>query len=139
MGSRLSLFIAAMALTGVPSLNATGAWALTMQKCSAKYKAAQTAGTLNGKTWTSGKTSAARPPLLQQKSRRKKPKLRRRRTRATLYFQRHSHLRTPRSPLGRRGCTLVSTSTRPTRRREATAVLDGSKKAAATTVNATSD
>ena len=51
MVSRLSLFIAAMAaLTGVVSLNATGAWALTMQECSAKYKAAQTAGTLNGKT-----------------------------------------------------------------------------------------
>jgi len=52
MVSRLSPFIAAMAaLTGVVSLNATGAWALTMQECSAKYKAAQTAGTLNGKTW----------------------------------------------------------------------------------------
>src|SRR6478735_364933 len=51
MVSRLSLFIAAMALTGVVFLNATGASALTMQECSAKYKAAQTAGTLNGKTW----------------------------------------------------------------------------------------
>jgi len=52
MVSRLSLSIAAMApLTGVVSLNAAGAWALTMQECSAKYKAAQTAGTLNGKTW----------------------------------------------------------------------------------------
>jgi hypothetical protein len=52
MVSRLSLFIAVMAaFTGVVSLNATGAWALTMQECSAKYKAAQTAGTLNGKTW----------------------------------------------------------------------------------------
>jgi len=52
MVRRLLLVIAAMAaLTGVVSLNATGAWALTMQECSAKYKAAQTAGTLNGKTW----------------------------------------------------------------------------------------
>jgi len=75
MVSRLSLFIAAMAaLTGVVSLNATGAWALTMQECSAKYKAAQTAGTLNGKTWNQfrkdecGATAAAPAKIPSEKA-----------------------------------------------------------------------
>jgi hypothetical protein len=51
MISRLSLFVGATALAAAISLGATGAGALTMQECSAKYKAAQSAGTLNGKTW----------------------------------------------------------------------------------------
>ena len=51
MRSSHSLFIGAMALAGVVSLGPTGARALTMQECSAKYKVAQSAGTLNGKTW----------------------------------------------------------------------------------------
>ena len=141
MVSRLSLFIAAMAaLIGVVSLNATGAWALTMQECSAKYKAAQTAGTLNGKTWNQfrkdecGATAAAPARPL-----RKKPRLQRRQPRATRYFQPQSRLPTPRSRLGRRACTLVSTSTRPIRRATATAGSSGSRRVAATTVNATGD
>ena len=50
----------------------TNARALTMQECSAKYKAAQSAGTLNGKTWnqfrkdecgvTAANTPAKGPP-----------------------------------------------------------------------------
>jgi hypothetical protein len=51
MVNRLSMFIGATALAGVVSLGATDIQALTMQECSVKYKAAQSAGTLNGKTW----------------------------------------------------------------------------------------
>jgi hypothetical protein len=49
-------------------LCATGVKALTMQECSANYKAAKSAGTLNGKTWSQfrkeecGSTAAATQP-----------------------------------------------------------------------------
>jgi hypothetical protein len=45
------LTICAGALLGAIVLNASSAQALTMQECSAKYKAAQTAGTLKGMKW----------------------------------------------------------------------------------------
>ncbi len=38
-------------LVGATALEATSAHALTMQECSAKYKAAKAAGTLNGMKW----------------------------------------------------------------------------------------
>lgn len=41
----------AFAAFGMLALQGTAANALTMQECSAKYKAAQTAGTLNGQKW----------------------------------------------------------------------------------------
>ena len=40
-----------IAASGLAMLAAIPAQALTMQECSAKYKAAQTAGTLNGQKW----------------------------------------------------------------------------------------
>ena len=40
-----------LAMSGVVVLAAMPAQALTMTECSAKYKAAQTAGTLNGQKW----------------------------------------------------------------------------------------
>ncbi|HEV7822046.1 MAG TPA: hypothetical protein VGO84_12765 [Burkholderiales bacterium] len=40
-----------IAASGCAMLAANPAQALTMQECSAKYKAAQTAGTLNGQKW----------------------------------------------------------------------------------------
>ena len=40
-----------IAASGFALFAATTAQALTMQECSAKYKAAQTAGTLNGQKW----------------------------------------------------------------------------------------
>ena len=43
--------LAAIAALGVAMLAAMPAQALTMQECSAKYKAAQTAGSLNGQKW----------------------------------------------------------------------------------------
>ena len=59
------------------SLCATSADALTMKECSAKYKAAQTAGTLNGKKWNdfrkaecgsdASATPAAAPPVAATK------------------------------------------------------------------------
>src|SRR3954470_5992703 len=45
----LSLPVSAL-LAGL-AIGATPAQALTMQECSAKYKAAQTAGTLSGQKW----------------------------------------------------------------------------------------
>jgi len=44
-------FLGATALMGAAALSATPAQALTMKECSAKYKAAQTAGTLKGMKW----------------------------------------------------------------------------------------
>jgi hypothetical protein len=45
------LAVCAGALLGAFVLSASSAQALTMQECSAKYKAAQTAGTLKGMKW----------------------------------------------------------------------------------------
>ena len=67
MASRLSNYVGATAFAAVISFGATTVGALTMQECSAKYKAAQSAGTLNGKTWNQfrkeecGSTAAATP------------------------------------------------------------------------------
>jgi hypothetical protein len=41
----------AFAVLGTLALQGTSAHALTMKECSTKYKAAQTAGTLNGQKW----------------------------------------------------------------------------------------
>jgi hypothetical protein len=43
--------LCAIAVSSLAMLTALPAQALTMQECSAKYKAAQTAGTLNGQKW----------------------------------------------------------------------------------------
>jgi hypothetical protein len=43
--------VCTIAASGLAMLAANPAQALTMQECSAKYKAAQTAGTLNGQKW----------------------------------------------------------------------------------------
>jgi hypothetical protein len=43
--------LCAVAVSSFAMLAAMPAQALTMQECSAKYKAAQTAGTLNGQKW----------------------------------------------------------------------------------------
>ncbi len=43
--------LCAIAVSGFAMLTVLPAQALTMQECSAKYKAAQTAGTLNGQKW----------------------------------------------------------------------------------------
>jgi hypothetical protein len=43
--------VCTIAASGLAVLAAMPAQALTMQECSAKYKAAQTAGTLNGQKW----------------------------------------------------------------------------------------
>src|SRR5215467_13954252 len=49
MSSRATAFCIAAIAAGM--VMAQPASALTMQECSAKYKAAQTAGTLNGQKW----------------------------------------------------------------------------------------
>jgi hypothetical protein len=62
-----SVYFGAAALAAIIALGATDAGAVTMQECSAKYKAAQSAGTLNGKNWNQfrkdecGSTAAAVP------------------------------------------------------------------------------
>src|SRR3954452_9757305 len=43
--------VCTIAASGLAIFAAMPAQALTMQECSAKYKAAQTAGTLNGQKW----------------------------------------------------------------------------------------
>ena len=65
--ARCSLYICATALAAVISFAGTSVKALTMQECSAKYKAAKSAGTLGGKSWTQfrkeecGSSAAAGP------------------------------------------------------------------------------
>ena len=49
--STRTIAICTGALLGAIALGCTSAQALTMQECSAKYKAAQTAGTLKGMKW----------------------------------------------------------------------------------------
>src|SRR4051812_23958677 len=49
--SRLFSIAAAMTVLGVAAFSVSPASALTMKECSAKYKDAQTAGTLNGQKW----------------------------------------------------------------------------------------
>src|SRR5690349_10634096 len=47
----ITLAACTTALLGAAAIASTSAQALTMQECSAKYKAAQTAGTLKGMKW----------------------------------------------------------------------------------------
>jgi hypothetical protein len=51
MKMRHILTLCACALFGVAALQSTSAHALSMRECSAKYKAAQAAGTLGGMKW----------------------------------------------------------------------------------------
>jgi hypothetical protein len=71
MGSAMAL-VAVIACGGIPS-----AWALSMKECSAKYQAAQQAGTLNGMKWadfrktqcgSAGPQAAATPSAASQSS-----------------------------------------------------------------------
>ncbi len=73
-------YIAMSALFGVLALQGHSAQALTMQECSAKYKAAKEAGTLNGMKWNDfrktqcGATAATAPaPAAGQPARTTKP------------------------------------------------------------------
>jgi len=60
-------------LLGAATLEVTSAHALSMQECSAKYKAAKEAGTLNGMKWNDfrkaqcGAEGAAPPPAAETK------------------------------------------------------------------------
>ena len=71
---RHSMYVCATALAALISFGATGVKALTMQECSANYKAAKSAGTLNGKPWSQfrkeecGSTAAATQPTAPLKS-----------------------------------------------------------------------
>src|SRR5436190_14355537 len=49
--TRHSIGMCGGALVVIAALGSTSVQALTMQECSAKYKAAQTAGTLKGQKW----------------------------------------------------------------------------------------
>lgn len=73
--ARHSMYVCAAALAAVISFAGTsGVKALTMQECSAKYKAAKSGGTLGGKSWNQfrkeecGSTTAANPPATPSKS-----------------------------------------------------------------------
>ena len=72
MSGRHSIYVCAAAMAAVISFANQSARALTMQECSTKYKAAKSAGTVNGKSWTqfrkeecgstASATGAAPPP-----------------------------------------------------------------------------
>ena len=60
--ARCLIYVCATALAAVVSFGSTAVKALTMQECSAKYKTAKSAGTLNGKTWNQfGKEECGAP------------------------------------------------------------------------------
>jgi hypothetical protein len=68
-----------IAASGCAVFAAMPAQALTMQECSAKYKAAQTAGTLNGQKWNDFRkaecgSDAAAAPAAAPKAAEAKPK-----------------------------------------------------------------
>ena len=66
--------ICAGAVLAAIAMQGTSAQALTMTECSAKYKAAKDAGSLNGMKWNDFRKaqcgSDAQPPLRQQRRRR---------------------------------------------------------------------
>ena len=72
--------VCTIAASGFAMLTAAmPAQALTMQECSAKYKAAQTAGTLNGQKWNDFRkaecgTDAAATPAAAPAAHRKRPR-----------------------------------------------------------------
>lgn len=66
------LTISVAILLGATALEATSAQALTMKECSAKYKEAKAAGTLNGMKWNDFRKSqcgaeATAPPAAESK------------------------------------------------------------------------
>jgi hypothetical protein len=70
--------LCAIAVSSFAMLAAMPAQALTMQECSAKYKAAQTAGTLNGQKWNDFRkaecgSDAAATPAAAPKAAEAKP------------------------------------------------------------------
>jgi hypothetical protein len=70
--------LCAIAVSSFAMLAAMPAQALTMQECSAKYKAAQTAGTLNGQKWNDYRkaecgSDAAATPAAAPKAAEAKP------------------------------------------------------------------
>ena len=68
------MYVCGTAVAALISFGGTAVKALTMQECSAKYKAAKSAGTLNEKTWNQfrkeecGSTAAATQPAAPSKS-----------------------------------------------------------------------
>src|SRR5262245_35299316 len=72
--ARYSMYVCATAFAAVIFSASTGVEALTMQECSAKYKAAKSGGPINGKSWNQfrkeecGSTAAATPPATPSKS-----------------------------------------------------------------------
>jgi hypothetical protein len=68
------MYVCTTALAVVILFGGTAVKALTMQECSAKFKAAKSAGTLNGKAWNQfrkeecGSTAAATQPAAPSKA-----------------------------------------------------------------------
>ena len=69
MSARILLALAALsAAITIAVVSAEPSFALTAAECSAKYKAAKTAGTLNGQTWNEfRKTECAWPAPLERR------------------------------------------------------------------------
>jgi hypothetical protein len=57
---------AAITFVAMVAMGPTSALALTLKECSAKYKAAQSAGTLQGKTWNQFRKDECGPTAVQE-------------------------------------------------------------------------
>ena len=110
-------------VAGALAFGATGASALTVAECSAKYKAAKAADTLAGKTWnefraaecTDAAAAADTKPAAPKPAEAKvtpKPAT----TAGSAVFPKAISSKYATEPPARRACTPAATSTTPTRR-----------------------
>ena len=126
--------ICAGAVLAAIAMQGTSAQALTMTECSAKYKAAKDAGSLNGMKWndfrkaqcgsdaTAAPAAAPAPTHGICTARRRHPSPRRPRLRPAVPYSRvRSIPNIPRNPRARPAWKPASISTRPTRLTTATA------------------
>ena len=114
------IIFASVATLGAPDPAA----ALSLKECSAKYRAAQSSGTLGGMSWQQFRqANCAKPALALSPG---------------TVFPKPSRQNTRRKARERPAYTRASISTGLTEHPTATAVCAGSQRAAATTANATS-
>jgi hypothetical protein len=128
------------ALACAMALGCGSAHALSLKECGVKYQAAKNAGTLSGQSWRDFRKAECglTPPLPRPPPLLRQPRRRPRRPPEARYSRAASPRNIPTSLLEKGAGSPASISTGPTRPPMATAVCDGSRKAAATGVSATS-
>ena len=140
--------VGAVALITAVALLGTPAEALSMKECSAKYKEAKEAGTLNGMKWNDFRKAQCAPRRLvnrhlprHRQKQRHPPSLPLHQHRWRLAMPHFLPLFLPSiraSPQARRACIPVLINTGPTKQTAEMADLNGSRRVVAITVSATS-